>query len=86
MSKYQLKGTNTNVVRVIKIYKDFYSGSLFILQKFTKQEDLEMSEKSKKKNEIIIINKFKETNAESVTVTLAKVFEIFCNMQTIRKY
>ena len=45
-----------------------------------------MSEKSKKKNEIIIINKFKETNAESVIVTLTKVFEIFCNMQTIRKY
>ena len=45
-----------------------------------------MSEKSKKKNEIVIINKFKGTNAESVTTTLAKVFEIFCNMQTIRKY
>lgn len=45
-----------------------------------------MSEKTKRKNEIVIINKFKESNAESVTATLAKVFEIFCNMQTIRKY
>lgn len=44
-----------------------------------------MSEKSKKKNEIVIINKFKDTNAESVTTTLAKVFEIFCNMQMVRK-
>ena len=45
-----------------------------------------MSEKSKKKNEIVIINKFKETDVESVTTTLAKVFEIFCNMQMTRKY
>lgn len=54
---------------------------LFILLKLTKQEELEMSEKSKKKNEIVIINKFKDIDAESVTTILAKVFEIFCNMQ-----
>lgn len=44
-----------------------------------------MSEKSKKKNEIVIINKFKGTGAESVTTTLAKVFELFCNMQIAKK-
>ena len=58
---------------------------LFILPKLTKQEELDMSEKSKKKNEIVIINKFKDTGAESVTTTLAKVFEIFCNMQMSRR-
>lgn len=44
-----------------------------------------MSEKTKKKNEIVIINKFKGTDAENVTTTLAKVFEIFCNMQMARR-
>lgn len=44
-----------------------------------------MNEKVKKKNEIVIINKFKGTNAESVTNTLAKVFEMFCNMQMTKK-
>lgn len=44
-----------------------------------------MSEKSKKKNEIVIINKFKDTGAESVTTILAKAFEIFCNMQMTKK-
>ena len=44
-----------------------------------------MSEKSKKKNEIVIINKFKDTGEESVTTTLEKVFEIFCNMQMSRR-
>ncbi len=40
-----------------------------------------MSEKVKKKNEIVIINRFKENSADSITTTLSKVFEIFCNMQ-----
>ncbi len=44
-----------------------------------------MSEKVKKKNEIVIINKFKENNAENLTTTLTKVFEIFCNMQITNK-
>ena len=44
-----------------------------------------MGKKTKKKDEIVIINKFKETGAESVTTTLAKVFEIFCNMQMSRR-
>ena len=44
-----------------------------------------MSKKTKKKDEIVIINKFKDTGAESVTTTLAKVFEIFCNMQMSRR-
>ncbi len=44
-----------------------------------------MSEKVKKKNEIVIINKFKENSAESITTTLTKVFEMFCNMQITNK-
>ncbi len=44
-----------------------------------------MSEKSKKKDEIVIINKFKENGTENVTTTLAKIFEIFCNMQMARR-
>ena len=44
-----------------------------------------MSEKVKKKNEIVIINKFKENSTENVTTTLTKIFEIFCNMKIARK-
>lgn len=44
-----------------------------------------MSEKSKKKNEIVIINKFKENSAENVTTAISKVFEMFCSMQMARK-
>ncbi len=44
-----------------------------------------MGEKVKKKNEIVIINRFKENSAESITTTLSKVFEIFCNMQIANK-
>ena len=58
---------------------------LFILPKLTKQEKLEMSEKSKKKNEIVIINKFKENSAEDVRVSISKIFEMFCNMQLTKK-
>ena len=49
------------------------------------QEDLEMSEKTRRKDEIVIINKFKENGAENVTTVLAKVFEIFCNMQMAKR-
>lgn len=44
-----------------------------------------MNEKVKKKNEIVIINRFKENTAENITTTLSKVFEIFCNMQITKK-
>ncbi len=44
-----------------------------------------MNEKVKKKNEIVIINRFKENSAESITTTLTKVFEMFCNMQITNK-
>ncbi len=44
-----------------------------------------MSEKVKKKKEIVIINKFKENSVENVATTLAKVFEMFCNMQMTKK-
>lgn len=44
-----------------------------------------MSEKARKKDEIVIINKFKENGAENVTTVLAKVFEIFCNMQMAKR-
>ena len=44
-----------------------------------------MSKKTKKKDEIIIINRFKENDAESVTTVVSKIFEIFCNMQMTRK-
>lgn len=63
----------------------FQFRSLFILPKLTEQEELEMSEKSKKKNEIVIINKFKENSAEDVRVSITKIFEMFCNMQTAKK-
>ncbi len=49
------------------------------------QEELAMSEKVKKKNEIIIINRFKENSADSIITTLIKVFEMFCNMQITNK-
>ena len=44
-----------------------------------------MDKKTKNKNEIVIINKFKEDSVESATTTLLKVFEIFYNMQMARK-
>ncbi len=44
-----------------------------------------MSENTKRKDEIVIINKFKENGAENVTTVLAKVFEIFCNMQMAKR-
>lgn len=44
-----------------------------------------MSEKVKKKNEIVIVNKFKENSAENIISTLSKVFEVFCNMQITKK-
>ena len=44
-----------------------------------------MNERVKKKNEIVIINKFKEDSVESATTTLLKVFEIFYNMQMASK-
>lgn len=45
-----------------------------------------MSEKvNKKKDEIVIINKFKENNAEDVRVSITKIFEMFCNMQLTKK-
>lgn len=44
-----------------------------------------MSEKVKKKNEIVIVNKFKENSVENVVTTLSKVFEVFCNMQMTKK-
>lgn len=44
-----------------------------------------MDKKTKNKNEIVIINKFKEDSVESATTTLLKVFEMFCNMQLMKK-
>ena len=44
-----------------------------------------MSKKTKKKDEIIIINKFKENSAEDVRVSISKIFEMFCNMQLTKK-
>jgi len=44
-----------------------------------------MSKKTKKKDEIVIINKFKENSAEDVRVSISKIFEIFCNMQLTKK-
>jgi|GEM_PF-2899026 hypothetical protein len=41
-----------------------------------------MSEKvNKKKDEIVIINKFKESNAEDVRTSISKIFEMFCNLK-----
>lgn len=44
-----------------------------------------MSKKTKKKDEIVIINKFKENSAEDVRVSISKIFEMFCNMQLAKK-
>ena len=44
-----------------------------------------MGKKTKKKDEIVIINKFKENSAEYVRVSISKIFEIFCNMQLTKK-
>ena len=44
-----------------------------------------MGKKTKKKDEIVIINKFKENSAEDVRVSISKIFEIFCNMQLTKK-
>ncbi len=44
-----------------------------------------MSEKVKKKKEIVIINKFKENSVENVATTLTRIFEIFCNTQITKK-
>lgn len=40
-----------------------------------------MGKKKKKKDEIVIINKFKENSAEDVRVSISKIFAIFYNMQ-----
>lgn len=44
-----------------------------------------MSKKTKKKDKIVIINKFKENSAEDVRVSISKIFEMFCNMQLTKK-
>ena len=44
-----------------------------------------MSKKTKKKDEIVIINKFKEESSEDVRVSISKIFEMFCNMQLMKK-
>lgn len=44
-----------------------------------------MSEKSKKKNEIVIINKFKQNCAEDVRISITKIFEMFCNLKLSKK-
>ncbi len=45
-----------------------------------------MSEKvKKKKDEIVIINKFKENNAEDVRTSISKIFEMFCSMKLSKK-
>jgi len=44
-----------------------------------------MGKKTKKKDEIVIINKFKENSAEDVRVSISKIFEMFCNMQLMKK-
>ncbi len=44
-----------------------------------------MSEKVKKKNEIVIVNRFKKNSVENVATTLTKVFEVFCNIQMTKK-
>ncbi len=49
-----------------------------------KQEELTMNKKTKK-DEIVIINKFKENSTEDVRVSISKIFEIFCNMQLTKK-
>ena len=44
-----------------------------------------MGKKTKKKDEIVIINKFKENSTEDVRVSISKIFEMFCNMQLTKK-
>lgn len=44
-----------------------------------------MGKKTKKKDEIVIINKFKEESSEDVRVSISKIFEMFCNMQLTKK-
>ncbi len=44
-----------------------------------------MGNKTKKKDEIVIINKFKENSSEDVRVSISKIFEMFCNMQLTKK-
>ena len=44
-----------------------------------------MSKKTKKKDEIVIINKFKENSTEDVRVSISKIFEMFCSMQLTKK-
>ena len=45
-----------------------------------------MSEKSKKKkDEIVIINKYKESKAEDVRTSISKIFEMFCNLKLSKK-
>ena len=44
-----------------------------------------MGKKTKNKDEIVIINKFKENSAEDVRVSISKIFELFCNMKLTKK-
>ena len=44
-----------------------------------------MGKKTKKKDEIVIINKFKEESSEDVRVSIEKIFKMFCNMQLTKK-
>ena len=44
-----------------------------------------MGKKTKNKDEIVIINKFKENSAEDVRVSISKIFTMFCNMQLTKK-
>lgn len=45
-----------------------------------------MSEKVKnKKDEIVIINKFKENSTEDVRTSISKIFEVFCTMKMTKK-
>ena len=44
-----------------------------------------MDKKTKKKDEIVIINKFKKNSAEDVRISISKIFEMFCNMQLTKK-
>ena len=44
-----------------------------------------MGKKTKKKDEIVIINKFKENNADDVRISISKIFEMFCNLKLSKK-
>lgn len=44
-----------------------------------------MSEKTKKNDEIVIINKFKENSAEDVRVSILKIFEMFYSIKLSKK-